>query len=97
MYEIEALRRRTNYRNTIDILADILTVVLGGVRTQRAIEKAACLSFLQSKEYLGSSLEIGMITREEEQEGKKSIYRVTQKGIIFLRLYREQCKMMQWF
>ena len=93
--EIKALRRRTIYRNAADLLAEILTVVLGGVRTRRGIEKAANLSFPQLKEYLVSSLEIGMLTTEEE--GKESIYRITQKGINFLRLYQEQCKMMQFF
>jgi predicted transcriptional regulator len=92
MYETETLRRRTNYRNTLDILADILAVVLGGVRTQRGIEKAACLSFSQLKEYLDSLLEIGMITREGES--KQSIYRITRKGINLLRLYQKQRKMM---
>ena len=94
-FEIKALRRGTNYRNAADILAEILTVVLGGVRTRRGIERAANLSFSQLKEYLESSLEAGMITREEE--GKQSIYRITQKGLNFLRLYQEQCKMMQFY
>jgi predicted transcriptional regulator len=93
--EIKALRRRTSYRNAADLLAEILTVVLGGVRTRRDIEKAANLSFSQLKEYLVSSIEIGMITREEE--GKQSIYKITQKGVNFLRLYQEQCKMMQFY
>lgn len=97
-YEIKPLRRRANYRNAADMLAEILTVVLGGVRTRRGIERAANLSFSQLKEYLESSLEIGMIIREEEEkEGKQSIYRITPKGLNFLRLYEEQCKMMQFY
>ena len=95
--EIKPLRRRTNYRNAADMLAEILTVVLEGVRTRRGIERAANLSFSQLKEYLESSLEIGMIIKEEEKEGNQSIYRITQKGLNFLRLYGEQCKMLQFY
>jgi len=84
IYDIETIQPQTKYRRTVDILAAILKVVIGGEGTKRGIENGANLSFLQVKQYLLLLLNTDLLTKDREKE---SIYKITQKAIRFLHLY----------
>ena len=84
MYYGETIQQQTKYRRTVDIMAAILKVVIGGEGTKRGIENGANLSFLQVKQYLLLLLNTDLLTKDQEKE---SIYKITQKAIRFLHLY----------
>ena len=72
------------YRSRTEIAATILESVRGGT-TKTKIMYKAYLSYTQIKEYLKFLIDKGLM----EYEPGSSIYRITNKGIQFLRAYEE--------
>lgn|SRR6266849_2562868 len=93
IYDIETIQRQTKYRRTVDIMAAILRIVIGGEGTKRGIANGANLSFSQVKQYLLLLLDTDLLTIEQDKE---SIYKITQKAIRFLRLYEHINEMIQY-
>lgn len=72
------------YRSRTDITAQILEAANGGV-TKTKIMYKAFLSYAQLKEYLTVLMENGLL---EYIEGEQ-IYRTTEKGNRFLKIYNQ--------
>ncbi len=72
------------YRSRTEIAATILETVRCGT-TKTKIMYKAYLSYTQIKEYLKFLQDKGLM---EYEEGS-SIFRITEKGILFLRAYEE--------
>ena len=72
------------YRSRTDITAQILEAANGGV-TKAKIMYKAFLSYAQLKEYLTVLMENGLL---EYIEGEQ-IYRTTEKGNRFLKIYNQ--------
>ena len=72
------------YRSRTEIAATILETVRCGTSKTKIMYKAY-LSYTQIKEYLKFLQDKGLM---EYEEGS-SIYRITEKGILFLRAYEE--------
>ncbi len=72
------------YRSRTDIAALILEAADGGAAKTKIMYRAF-LSYAQLKEYLAMLLENGLI---EYREGEQ-IFRITEKGMRFLRLYNQ--------
>ena len=75
---------RMKYRSRTDITAQILEAANGGV-TKTKIMYKAFLSYAQLKEYLTVLMENGLL---EYIEGEQ-IYRTTEKGNRFLKIYNQ--------
>jgi predicted transcriptional regulator len=75
---------RMKYRSRTDITAQILEAANGGV-TKTKIMYKAFLSYAQLKEYLTVLIENGLL---EYIEGEQ-IYRTTEKGNRFLKIYNQ--------
>ena len=75
------------YRSRTDITAQILEAANGGV-TKTKIMYKAFLSYAQLKEYLTVLIENGLL---EYIEGEQ-IYRTTEKGNRFLKIYNQICE-----
>lgn len=69
-------------RDQSDIVAQLLQVASGG-STKTKLMHSAYLSFIQLKNYLKLLVELGLIECEE----RGYIYRTTDKGFKFLKLY----------
>lgn len=72
------------YRNKLEIIADILSVLKGGARKTRIMYQAN-LSYSLLTRYLNFTLKSGLISVSSESEEH---YVVTAKGIEFLQRYR---------
>jgi len=72
-----------SHRTSLQILADILSVVRGGARKTRIMYQAN-LSFRLLNRYLGYALEIELISAPRSGEGR---YALTLKGHEFLEKY----------
>jgi predicted transcriptional regulator len=70
------------YRGESDIVAQLLQAASGG-STKTKLMYSAYLSFMQLKYYLKLLAELGLI----ECEDRGHIYRTTDKGFKFLKLY----------
>jgi predicted transcriptional regulator len=92
IYYIETIQQQTKYRNTVDIMAVILRIVIRGEGTKRGIAHGANLSFSKVKQYL-LLLDTDLLTIEQEKE---SIYKITQKAIHFLHLYEHLNEMIKY-
>jgi predicted transcriptional regulator len=93
IYDIETIQQQTKYRNTVDIMAVILSIVIRGEGTKRGIAHGANLSFSKVKQYLLLLLDTDLLTIEQEIE---SIYKITQKAIHFLHLYEHLNEMIKY-
>ncbi len=83
-YRVLLVNYIMKYRSRTEIAATILESVRGGT-TKTKIMYKAYLSYTQIKEYLKFLLDKGLM----EYEPGSSIYRITEKGIQFLRAYEE--------
>ena len=72
------------YRSRTDIVSQILEAANGGA-TKTKIMYKAYLSYAQLKEYLSILMENGLL---EYEEGELK-YKTTEKGLRFMRTYRE--------
>ncbi|MDP9286931.1 MAG: winged helix-turn-helix domain-containing protein [Thermoproteota archaeon] len=72
------------YRSRTDIAALILEAANGGAAKTKIMYRAF-LSYAQLKEYLAVLLENGLI----EYSKAERIYRITQKGTLFVQLYNQ--------
>lgn len=77
------------YRSRMDIAAAILEIALGGAIKTRIMYRAF-LSFPQLKEYLELLLDGGLLEHKPEER----LYRTTEKGKQFLKMYREVGQMI---
>jgi len=77
-------------RSRTDILGLILEAANGGGATKTRIMYEAFLSYTQLKEYLTILLENGLL----EYEGRRELYRTTEKGMLFLQKYIKVQEMM---
>jgi predicted transcriptional regulator len=77
-------------RSRTDILGLILEAANGGGATKTRIMYKAFLSYTQLKEYLTILLENGLL----EYEGRRELYRTTEKGMHFLQKYIKVQEMM---
>jgi predicted transcriptional regulator len=77
----------TNYRQRIDIIADILEVVSSDAKKTQIMFKAN-LSYKVLTKYLSEVLEASLITFEHERR----CYTLTNKGHDFLETYKVYCK-----
>ena len=87
------LNAKAHRRDQLCIIANIIYITMHGqglLKTQ--IMYRANLSFWQLNEYLPFLLEAGLIT-QTNFEGRE-VYRVTAKGLGFLRRHRELKKML---
>ena len=81
-----------NNRHSLDIVRDMLSVASVKARKTRIMYQAN-LSFVQVEKYLHGLLEKGLL----EHDGD-SCYLVTQKGLVFLKLYDdyvERCRVLK--
>ena len=74
------------HRNQLGIIADILTVAMGEPLKTHIMYRAN-LSHGQLKSYLHSLLEMGFLAVVEYPMDARSRYRVTEKGLQFLKDY----------
>jgi predicted transcriptional regulator len=72
------------YRSRTDIAALILEAAKGGAAKTKIMYKAF-LSYVQLKQYLDILIENGLI----EHNVKEQIFKITDKGSRFLRLYNQ--------
>jgi predicted transcriptional regulator len=72
------------YRSRTEIVSNILDAANGGASKSKIMYKAF-LSYTQLKEYLSLLIENNLL---ESKEGTK-VYKTTEKGLIFLRMYNE--------
>jgi len=72
------------YRSRTDITSQILEAANGGATKTRIMYKAF-LSYAQLKEYLGTLIENGLL----EYNKSEQIYRTTNKGHKFMKIYNE--------
>ncbi len=70
-------------RSSADICADILSVALNGAKKSHIVYKAN-LNFRIVKGYINTLMSGGLLTTEEDER-----YYSTEKGVEFLRRYRE--------
>jgi predicted transcriptional regulator len=76
------------YRDTIDIVAQILrSAAQGKCLTKTQIMYEAFLSFEQQKKYILLLTEEGLLA--DYSDGYSQLYKTTEKGIRFLKLYHE--------
>jgi len=73
------------YRRSLEIIADILSVVKGGARKTRIMYQAN-LSYRLLSRYLDFTLESGLVSISSESE---YYYALTKKGMEFLEQYRK--------
>jgi predicted transcriptional regulator len=76
-------------RSSADICADILSVALNGAKKSHIVYKAN-LNFRIVKGYINTLMSGGLLTTEEDER-----YYSTEKGVEFLRRYRELLVPMQ--
>jgi predicted transcriptional regulator len=73
------------YRSRTDIAAAILENTIEGARRTQLMYKAY-LSYPQLKEYLAEMLDVRVIRYSQDEE---KTFHITQKGMHFLKIYRE--------
>jgi predicted transcriptional regulator len=71
-----------NYRDRLEIIADILAVAEGGAKKTR-IMYIANLSYNLLKKYLHETLQIGFLRQRDD------IYELTERGKTFLNKYKD--------
>ena len=74
-------------RTKFDIIVDIINLTMDGGTNKTRIVYGANLNFKIANKYIDFLLDNGLI-REEVKEGKK-YYLATEKGVQFLKLFRE--------
>ncbi len=74
-------------RSPMEMVCDILKVVSVGPTKPTHILYKANMSWKVLSSYLDYLTSSGMLTKEEQEGGKRSIYTLTGKGINILRLY----------
>ena len=74
-------------RTKFDIIVDIINLTMDGGANKTRIVYGANLNFKIANKYIDFLLDNGLI-REEVKEGKK-YYLATEKGVQFLKLFRE--------
>lgn len=74
-------------RTKFDIIVDIIHLTMDGGANKTRIVYGANLNFKIANKYIDFLLDNGLI-REEVKEGKK-YYFATEKGVQFLKLFRE--------
>ena len=83
-----ASESKSSHRGRLDIIADILSSAVGGVRKTSIMYKCN-LSFKQLEAYMGFLLRkdlLRMFTRRESKESH--FFETTKQGLDFLRAYR---------
>ena len=86
MFPLEPRPEELGNRTRIEILADILNVAHNGALKTHILYKAN-LSHRQLEKYLAFLIQQGMIVKVTGQTDRGSTYRVTEKGIEFLKDY----------
>ncbi len=76
-----------NYRQRLDIIADILEVVSVDAKKTQIMFKAN-LSYKALTKYLSDVIKASLVTYEQ----KRQCYRLTDKGHNFLNTYKVYCK-----
>ena len=79
------------YRSRTEIVCNILDATNGGGANKTKIMYAAFLSYVQLKEYLSVLIENNLI---EYSDGTKT-YKTTEKGLNYLKMYRESQELLQ--
>lgn len=82
MFDIYNNKRRT--RN--DIIVDILSTSVKGANKSKIVWKVN-LNFKKAAEYINYLVELELLV--EEHNGRKKIYRTTEKGMNLLEKFRE--------
>ncbi|MGI0091815.1 MAG: winged helix-turn-helix domain-containing protein [Nitrososphaerales archaeon] len=87
-------RRVRQHRNRLEIINDILTVAIEGSKKTRIMYRAN-LSYDQLVEYLSFLLDEGLVMKVEDAESEGTfIFRVSDKGKIFLKTYSELAEIL---
>jgi predicted transcriptional regulator len=73
------------YRSRVEIISQILEIAKGGGTTKTKIIYKAFLSYNQFKEYLTILTESDLLS----YDGKRQIFKTTEKGLRFLNFYNE--------
>ena len=79
-------------RSAINVLVDMLVVALKGAKKTDIVYKTN-LNFKVAKKYLDFLLAKGLITAESLQ-GRRKVYRTTEKGKLFIKRYRETVELI---
>ena len=78
----------SSHRGRLDIIADILSSAIGGVRKTSIMYKCN-LSFKQLENYMGFLLKKNLLRMFTRRESKEShFFETTKQGMDFLRAYR---------
>jgi predicted transcriptional regulator len=86
MYNLEERGLETGNRTRIEILASILDVAHNGALKTHIMYRAN-LSHKQLEKYLGFLMQNDLLERVEDSEYGSNYYRVTERGIEFLKDY----------
>lgn len=85
---------KSSHRGRFDIIANILSSAVGGVR-KTAIMYKCNLSFRQLETYLGFLLNKGLLRMFTKRESAASqFFETTSRGLDFLRAYRNLAALM---
>jgi predicted transcriptional regulator len=84
-FDLICLPLQKKYRSHMEIIALILENAKGNGITSCTLMKRANINYIQLKKFLPSLIEIGFI--ETEVRGGKVLFRVSERGIAFLRQY----------
>jgi len=96
MNEVELIRRGeklTSRRDVVNILADMLVVASDGAMKTEIVYKAN-LNFKLAKRYMDFLLHKGLVC-EDNSQGRRKVFRTTDKGKKFLRQYGETVKLIE--
>lgn len=95
VHETSILHKK--YRNRIDIIAEILNIVANSDNNDQTnktkIMYKAMLSYSQLKDYLPVLVESGLLNYQSNDDG---IYKITDKGKNFLRIYNHTVNSFQY-
>jgi len=86
MFPLEQKPQQIGNRTRMEILASILKVASNGALKTHIMYKAN-LSHRQLEKYLGFLEETGLLSQAADEDRGSRIYRITGKGIEFLREY----------
>ena len=78
------------YRSRFAIASSLLIVARGGKATKTKMMYGSNMSFVQSNDYLNFLMSNGLLKRNEETQ----YYSITDKGVRFLSLYEDLCRLI---
>lgn len=92
MLSVEDWKNTRKRRDRMHIMAEVLLVAKDGALKTQIMYKAN-LSFAQLNEYLSLLLKLGLLKTRKREE--KSIYKITRKGIKYLKSYEEISELLE--